>query len=72
MMTPTQPKVLTRAEVGHLLGTLLRPNKRPLSVRSVNNWMNRGLPRLKIGGLVTFREDEVRRWIEAHREGTLI
>lgn len=71
-MNPTNPKVMTRAEVGHLLGTLLRPNGRPLSLRSVSNWMARGLPRVKIGGVVTFREDEVRRWIEAHREGTLI
>jgi hypothetical protein len=68
---PDSP-VLSRTEVAALLGRLLRSDARPLTVRSVHNWIRRGLPRVKIGGVVTFREDEVRKWVNAHREGALL
>jgi hypothetical protein len=69
---PTETAVLSRKEVAVLLGRLLRSDGAPLTVRSVHNWTRRGLPRVKIGGVVTFREDEVRRWVNAHREGSLL
>jgi len=69
---PSDSPVLSRKEVAVLLGKLLRSDGTPLTVRSVHNWMRRGLPRVKIGGVVTFREDEVRRWVNAHREGSLL
>ena len=69
---PADSPVLSRKEVAVLLGKLLRSDGAPLTVRSVHNWTRRGLPRVKIGGVVTFREDEVRRWVNAHREGSLL
>ncbi len=69
---PSDSPVLSRKEVAALLGKLLRSDGAPLTVRSVHNWTRRGLPRVKIGGVVTFREDEVRRWVNAHREGSLL
>jgi phage terminase Nu1 subunit (DNA packaging protein) len=63
--------VLSRKEVAVLLGKLLRSNGAPLTVRSVHNWTRRGLPRVKIGGVVAFREDAVRKWVAAHLEGWL-
>lgn len=69
---PQPDRPLSRKDVAELLGRLLRPDGRPLTVRSVHNWIRRGLPRVKIGGVVTFREDEVRKWVNAHREGSLL
>lgn len=68
---PDSP-VLSRKEVAILLGKLLRSDGAPLTVRSVHNWTRRGLPRVKIGGVVTFREHDVRKWVDAHREGALL
>lgn len=69
---PQPDRPLSRKDVAELLGRMLRADGRPLTVRSVHNWIRRGLPRVKIGGVVSFREDEVRRWVAAHREGTLL
>jgi excisionase family DNA binding protein len=40
-----------------------------VSLKTVRRLLGRGLPSVRVGRLVRFRQQDVARWIEARREG---